>query len=218
MRVPNRIRADYESVRLAGDQLRDLGRELRVARIMAGKTQMEVARAIGASKTQVCRIERAGVPKVSLLQLTRFGGAVGLRVWVRAYPGGRCLMDAPQLALLRRLTGMSHLWKWRTEVTMPKHGDLRAADVAASNGSCAVVVEAITRLADFQAQSRSALAKKRDLGADRLVLLIADTRANRRALREAADIAIGSFPLNTAQVLRAMEAGEDPGADGIVVL
>jgi len=216
--MPNRTRADYESVRVAGDQLRSLGRELRVARILGGKTQAQVAKAIGASNAQVCRIERAGVPKVSLLQLARFGGVVGIRIWVRAYPGGRRLMDAPQIGLLGRLKAPARGWAWQTEVTMPEPGDLRAADAVARNANCTVMIEAITRLADFQAQSRSALAKKRDLGADRLVLLVANTRANRRALHEAVDIAAASFPLATAEVLRAMEAGEDPGADGIVLL
>ena len=216
--MPGRTRIDYEAIRLAEDQLRQIGRELRVARILAGLTQLQVARAIGTSNAQVCRIERGGVPKVSFRQLVRFGGAVGLRVWMRAYPGGRRLLDAPQLALLTRFRGRSQTWECRTEVTMPIEGDLRAADAVLRNVTCTIVVEAITRLADFQAQSRSGLAKKRDLGADRLVLLIANTRANRRALREATDIALASFPLMTDAVMRSLEAGEDPGADGIVLL
>ena len=216
--MPPRTRADYESVKHAEDQLRTIGRELRVARILAGKTQAEVARAIDASNAQICRIERASVPKVSFLQLSRYGGAVGLRLWVRAYPGGRRLMDAPQLALITRMRAKAPAWAIRTEVTMPIAGDLRAADALLSNTRCTIVVEAITRLADFQAQSRSALAKKRDLGADRLVLLIADTRHNRRALREVSHIATASFPLRSDEVMRALEAGEDPGSDGIVML
>jgi transcriptional regulator with XRE-family HTH domain len=209
---------DFESIRRADDQLRSLGRELRVARILAGKTQADVARLIGSSDAQVCRIERAGVPKVSFAQLVRFGGAVGLRVWMRAYPGGRRLLDAPQLALLTRFRVRTSAWSCQTEVTMPIQGDLRAADAVLRHGTCTIVVEAITRLADFQAQSRSALAKKRDLGADRLVLLIANTRTNRRALQEAGGIAAESFPLTTDAVMRSLEAGEDPGADGIVLL
>jgi transcriptional regulator with XRE-family HTH domain len=168
--MPGRTRVDYEAIRLADQQLRELGRELRVARILAGYTQLQVARAIGTSNAQVCRIEGGNVPKVSYRQLVRFGGVVGLRVWMRAYPGGRRLLDAPQLALLARFRSRSPKWECRTEVTMPIQGDLRAADAVLRNAACTIVVEAITRLADIQAQSRSALAKKRDLGADRLVL------------------------------------------------
>jgi hypothetical protein len=216
--MPSRTRSDYDAVRLAEEQLRALGRELRLARLLAGRTQADVARQIEASGAQVCRIERSNVPKVALQQLVRFGGVVGLRVWIRAYPGGRQLMDEPQLQLLRRLRARCGPWQMRTEVTMPIAGDLRAADATLSNGSCLIVVEAITRLADFQAQSRAALAKKRDLKADRLILLIADTRANRRALAAVADLASASFPLGAREMLRALEAGVDPGADGIVVL
>ena len=42
-----------------------------------------------------------------------------------------------------------------------------------------------TRLADWQAQTRSALLKQRDLGADRVVLVLRATHANREALRQA---------------------------------
>jgi transcriptional regulator with XRE-family HTH domain len=216
--MPSRTRADYEAIRLAEDQLRTIGRELRVARILAGMTQADVANRIEASAAQVCRIEGGKVRKVAFHQLVRFGAAVGLRVWMRAYPGGRRLMDEPQLALLGRFRSRCEPWHFRTEVTMPIEGDLRAADAVMSNGTCMIVVEAITRIADFQAQSRAALAKKRDLNATRLILLIADTRANRRTLRAAADVAAASFPLATREVLRALEAGEDPGADGIVLL
>lgn len=216
--MPGRTRYDYESMRRAASQLRDIGRELRVARILSGKTQAGVATAIGASTAQISRIEGAAVPKVSYLQLARFAGVVGLQLWVRAYPGGRRLLDAPQLALLDRMRSHSRLWTCRTEVTMPTQGDLRAADAVLRNGRCTIVVEAITRLADFQAQSRSALAKKRDLGADRLILLIANTRYNRRALREAGSIVFETFPLSTDDVMPPLEAGVDPGADGIVLL
>ena len=208
------MRVDWQ----ADDQLRELGRELRVARVLAGRTQSQVARAIGSSHAQVSRIENARVRSVSVRQLCRFAAAVGMRVWVRAFPGGRRLIDTPQLALLTKLRGRSQAWACRTEVTMPIDGDLRAADAVLSNGQCTIVVEAITRLIDFQAQSRAALAKKRDLRADRLIMLVAATRANRRGLRETAEITSGSFPLRTDEILRALQAGEDPGGDGIVVL
>lgn len=217
--MANRVRPDYEGIRLAREQLMNLGRELRVARILAGKRQADVARAIGASKAQVCRIEHARVLSVSHLQLARFAGAVGLRLWARVYPAGRRLMDAPQLGLFGRWRARAGgTWKLETEVVMPIEGDLRAADAVARIPRCTVVIEVITRLADVQAQVRSARLKKRDLGADRLVLLVAGSRANRRALAEAGDALNDSFPLGTREVLRAMEAGQDPGADGIVLL
>lgn len=50
---------------------------------------------------------------------------------------------------------------------MPLAGDLRAADALVSIPNCRIVVEVITRLADFQAQLRAARRKQRDLGAHR---------------------------------------------------
>src|SRR5437762_5318688 len=101
---------------------------------------------------------------------------------------------------------------------MPITGDLRAVDARLTLDGCTIAVEAFTRLADFQAQSRASLLKKRDLSATRLVLLVAATHANRRALREAAGIVNASFPLGTRAILRALAAGRDPGADGVVLI
>jgi hypothetical protein len=107
---------------------------------------------------------------------------------------------------------------WATEVPMPLPGDLRAADAVARMPGCTILFELYTRLTDFQAQSRSAILKKRDLPADRLVLVFAGTTTNRRALRELGQAAHLDFPLGTRAVLRALAEGRDPGADGIVVL
>ena len=83
---------------------------------------------------------------------------------------------------------------------------------------CRVLVEAFTRLSNWQAQTANAARKARDLGANRLIILVADTHANRRALAEADAIRDGSFPIRTRAALAALGAGTDPGGDAIVVL
>jgi hypothetical protein len=83
---------------------------------------------------------------------------------------------------------------------------------------CTCVVEVITRLADFQAQLRAALIKKRDLHATRLILVVAANATNRRALLQAGAAVDDAFPLGTKATLRALAAGIDPGADGLVLL
>jgi hypothetical protein len=144
---------------------------------------------------------------------------VGLKLYLRAYPAGRRLLDGPQLQLLDRFRArIAAAVALRTEVPMPLEGDLRAADCVAALAGITIVIELITRLADFQAQSRAALLKQRDLGADRCLLVIAATRANRAALREADAAVAASFPLRTREVLRALAADADPGANGIVLL
>jgi len=81
-----------------------------------------------------------------------------------------------------------------------------------------VAFELWTRLADGQAQTRSALLKGRDLQADRVILVLKATRANREALRQAGHDALASFPMRSREILRALAAGEDPGANGILFL
>lgn len=217
--MATRVNQVAEADRLARWQLLEIGRELRLARITSGKRQADVGRVIGTSTAQVSRIERGKVASVAFWLLARFAGSVGLKLSVRAYPNRHRLMDAPQIDLLRRFTARAHAtWWWETEVPMPLAGDLRAADAVGKITGCAAVVEVYTRLADYQAQSRSARLKKRDLGADRLVLLIAGTSANRRAFREAGDALRASFPLGTKAILKAFREGRDPGADGIVLL
>lgn len=164
-------------------------------------------------------MERGLVRTLSFDDVARYGAVVGLRPSVRLYPTGPRLVDRGQIELLQSLIArMSPAWRIQTEVPMPRESDLRAADLVAAMGEFRVMVEAYRRLADFQAQSRSATLKRRDLGADRLLLLIEDTHANRRALREAGTLASRSFPISARAMLAALAAGRDPGGDGIVLL
>lgn len=80
------------------------------------------------------------------------------------------------------------------------------------------MIEAFTRLADAQAQLRAVRLKARDLGIGRLVVVVGESLANRRALGEAGHVLADAFPLSTRRTLAALAAGRDPGADGIVVL
>lgn len=209
----------HEADRLARWQLAELGRECRVARLTSGRTQRAVAGSVGTSTARISRIERGLVTTISFRQLARIHGALGLKLYVRAFPASRRLLDAPQLALLAALRARSHSsWRWETEVPVPRPGDLRAVDARASLPGCTVACELWTRLADWQAQSRGALLKQRDLGADRLVIVLRDTRANREALGHADAASHASFPATGRAVLRALADGRDPGGNGIVFL
>ena len=63
------------------------------------------------------------------------------------------------------------------------------------------MVEVITRLADFQAQLRAARIKVRDVGADRLVFVIAGTTANRRTLGDVGATLNDAFPIRSRDAL-----------------
>lgn len=215
--MPTRTRLDYDATRLWRWILQDVGRELRLARVHAGLRQQDVATRAGTSRGRVCRIEAGRVRGLNLQQVTRLGAAVGLKPYVKLFPLGPRLLDAPQIASLARFRRRLHpTWTWATEVPIPIAGDLRSADCVISIPDCRVVVEAYTRLSDFQAQSARAAQKKRDLAAHRLVVLLAATHANRRAARQLGGVADGSFPLTTKRALAALAAGVDPGADAIV--
>ena len=217
--MANRTRAQYESTRLVRWILADVGRELRIARIGAGLRQADVAVRSGTSKSHVCRVEHARLATLSIAAISRHAAAVGLKPSVKLYPLGRRLLDGPQLELLKRFRPRLHrAWKWETEVPVPLPGDLRSADCLLTLPGCVILVEAFTRLSDWQAQSASAARKRRDLGANRLVLLLSATHANRRAVAEANPIAAASFPMSTKAAMAALADGRDPGTDAIVFL
>lgn len=190
-----------------------------MARITAGMRQSDVARLLGTSGSRVCRIEHGQVRTLNLPDLARHAAAVGLKPSVKLFPLGRRLLDQPQLKLLGRFRSRLHAsWTWETEVPVPLPGDLRSGDCRIAIPGCIVLVEAFTRLADYQAQTATAGRKRRDLGAHRLILLLAATHANRRAVALADVVAEASFPMRTKATLAALSEGRDPGADAILFL
>ncbi len=179
----------------------------------------QVADRLGWSKSKISRIERGLSRRVTLPDITSFAAVVGLRPYVKLYPVGPPLRDVGQVELLAALNARMHArWQTAHEVPVRKRGDLRAADQVSRIPGCDVMVEAYRRFSDYQAQSRSARAKQSDLGADRLILLLEDTRTNRRALAAAGSEPKRSFPVPQRAMLAALRAGRDPGGDGIVFL
>ena len=215
----NRTSQLHEATLQATWHLQRLGRELRLARIAAGSSQAEIARRLGVSRSVISRAERSEDLALSVLALQRHAAALGLQLSVRLYLGGRRVLDAPQLALLGRLRERTEpAWRWELEVPMPIARDLRATDARLTRGDVSIAVEAITRLADIQAQVRAAQLKARDLGATRLLLLVGASRANRTALREAVPLLRSAFLTGTRRLLNVLEEGHDPGGDCLLVL
>jgi len=99
---------------------------------------------------------------------------------------------------------------------MPIAGDLRAGDATVEGRFGTILVEAETRLTDIQAVTRKAALKRRDLGANRLILLISDTPNNRRALELHPEVR-EHLPISTRKCLAALARGDDPGGDCLVV-
>ncbi len=147
----------------------------------------------------------------------RHAAAVGLRLTFSAYPARRTPLDAPQQALLEELERRAGpAWTGSHEVPMPQPGDLRAADAVLTSESGRVVVEAVTRLVDLQATLRAGRLKVRDLGADRLVLLVASTHANRRTLRSS--LPGPALEIASRSALAALRDGRLPAGDAVILI
>ena len=172
-----------------------IGAEIRGARLSAGLSQRAAAASVGMSHAQFGRIERGEIVQLQIDQLARACAAVGLRLVVRAYPDGDAVVDRAQLDLLAR---------FRARLTPAAR--------------CGFAVEAQTRIRDVQGLTRRLALKQRDGGQHVLILLVNDTAANRRAVRDQGDIFGTQFPLDGRAVLRSISAGHRPQANGLLFL
>lgn len=219
--VANRVRSVDRAAYLGRRTLLELGEELREARLMAGLRQVDVAAALGTSHTRISYIERGELGTVPLLDLARHAGALGLKLHTRMYPTGPPLRDQAQLALLDRFhRRISPQWQVRLEAPIQLTGDQRdqrAWDMLLRNGELTIGVEAISRLRDVQAQLRAAQLKRRDANVSRLVLLVAATHSNRRALVAAEGLIRAEFTIGTRTALSAFASGRDPGGDAVIL-
>jgi transcriptional regulator with XRE-family HTH domain len=205
--------------RLARRALARIGEEFREARLAAGLTQRQVAAAAGISHAQVSRIELGRAPNVPFVTLAVIAAVLGLDLPLRTFVSGDPIRDAPQLGLLARLRSLipDHL-TWRSEVPLRLPGDRRAWDGEIGGGVWRLPVDAETRLGDIQALARREALKRRDDGNPTILLLVADTRHNRRMLRLAAADLASAFPLAGSIALASLRAGELPSASAIVLL
>jgi hypothetical protein len=107
--------------------------------------------------------------------------------------------------------------RFRTEVPLRIDGDLRAWDgeVLGMGGSCKV--EAETTLHDLQSTQRRIALEMADDGVERVILLVADTRRNRRVLSEFRESLRECFPMDGRSVMRALRQGRIPERGGVLV-
>ena len=173
---------------------------------------------MGISHTQVQRIEAGAAPHVNIDLLARFAAVVGSELSMGIHPVGAPVRDKGHLALLGRFAiRLAPSVDWRREVPMPIPGDLRSADGVASTEGFGAIVEARDRLDDVQAAERRLRSKQRDLGLLRAILLVADTRHNRRVIDQVPALRHG-FQIDTRRCMAALSRGEDPGGDCLVIL
>jgi transcriptional regulator with XRE-family HTH domain len=206
-------------VQRAVQQAAQVGAEVALGRSILAGSRRALARRAGVTAATVGRVER-GDPGVQLDTLIAVASAAGVDIVVRALPGRTTsLRDSGQLSLAQDLVGLAHAsWRHRLEVPAGQYG--RSADLVFLGPEEILHVE-IERLAvDFQAQYRSAVAKREVLVARhdrpvRLVLVFADTARNRAAVRPHLPLIAGELPAGTRAVLAALRTGRPLGTDGL---
>lgn len=217
--MSNRERRIDRARRMARSSLAMVGNEFREARLQADLTQEEVSKQAGISSSQLSRIELGQARQVPYETLVAIAVVLGLDLPLRPFPSGDPVRDAPQIGLRGKLRAhVATSLGWRTEVPVAGRGDLRAWDAVIEGPGWRVPVEAETRIRDVQACTRRLALKQRDDGATVVILLVADTRHNRRALRLIEGDLAADFPISGRDALAALAAGEKPTGSAIVLL
>lgn len=190
-----------------------------MARLSAGLSLRELAKRCGCSRSQLSRVERGEATEASLRTLTVVFTVLGMKLSARPFPEGPPLRDAGHARLLSRFKSRLHpAVRMRTEVPLPGDRGRRAWDgeLALANETCKL--EAETVLYDLQALDRRIARKMADDHVERLVLLVAHTRRNRRVLREFHALVSERYPLATRELLAHLGRGRLPPASGYVIL
>ena len=217
--MPSRRRRLDEAKRAGIAQLTTIGNELRAAREQAGLSQEVLAAGLEWRREKVSRVEHARLRTISLLDVVTHGAVLGLSVRTKVYPEGLPLRDLAQLSVSQRfLRRIAQEWRVRFEVPLAVAGDRRAVDLMLASSDLSIAVEVFTRLLDVQAQIRAAHLKWRDSSAKRLVVVVAESHANRAALRAVLPLLAADFPVGSRPALAALANGRDLGGNAIVVV
>jgi hypothetical protein len=215
--VTRRSEQLQRALRIAAEDERRVVEEIARAQRTAGLSDEAIGRACHLSRWTVARIigSRRGA---TLGELAVIGAALGRDVRMQAYIAGDAIRDAGQQRLLDRLRRYLHpSIVMTTEVTLPADGDRRAWDAMLAGAAWRRPVEGETVIDDVQALERRVRLKVRDGGADGVILVIANTRRNRRAIA-AAPGAFRDFDRDARRVHADLRAGRDPGGSSILFL
>jgi transcriptional regulator with XRE-family HTH domain len=212
--MPGIERLYDRGTRRADRQLVAIGEEFRHARTRLALSQREVAEAVHIDRADYSRIESGKLKYLSMPVACRVGAVLGLDVSLKAFPGGSSIRDSGQAERLRTLlVDVGRPLRYRLEVTLPANPDRpdqRAWDVMLFGLDERTAIEFEARLYDIQAQLRRIALKRRDDPVNRFLLVIANTRTNRRVIAEHADLLAGLPHLRTDTVLKLLRLGRHP--------
>ncbi len=196
-----------------------IGQEVTLARTNQALSRRAAARLAGVSPFAQAKVER-GDTSVRMDTACAVAAGVGLRLWAKAFPVRTpSLRDTGQLRIAEILRRAAHV-SYRVIVELAL-GNGRSADEVFF-GAVEIIHAEIERFfADFQAQYRSASAKRDEIAAlhqrpVRLVMVIEDTQRNRMAVATHAALIRSSLPAGSREVFRAIRTGQPLGRDGIL--
>ena len=185
----------------------------------AGLSQRWLGEQVGVTHSVISRIEAGSGTATTLDLYARLFAILGGRLSVQVYPEADPLRDAAHLRLIQRLLDLLHATiAVSREVPLGIPKDLRAWDLMLRAAGRRVAVEAETVLDDLQALERKIALKQQDGGVEVIILLIADTKRNRRILAAHREALRARFPLDSRAALAHLRAGRVPPASAIILL
>lgn len=212
--MPAAIRAYDAGSRLGTRFRRDIGEEFRERRLELGHSQKHVAGAARMSRMRLGQIERGVAASLTVDELCRLSAVLGLSPSIRVYPGGGAVRDAGHARRLGAFVALAaEPLRSRVEVGLPRtpdHTEQRAWDAVLVGGGERTAIELEMRIRDAQAMRRRIDLKRRDDPHEHFLLLVADTRHNRRVLTEFRELFVDLPTLRLLTVRKAVEAGMHP--------
>jgi len=206
-------RARGAGFRRAHRHMLEIGEAFLEQRLALGLSQDHVATAVGIARRRYGRIESGQLP-ATFRELDMIASVLGLELSLRAYPGGPAVRDEGHSTRLGGFLGhVGAPLRYGVEVGLPARDgsyEPRAWDAMLFGGGERTAIELEMRVRDAQAMRRRHDLKRRDDPTEHFLLLVADTRHNRRVIAEFAPLFQDLPRLRPTDVYRALGAGRHP--------
>ena len=190
--------------------------ELRRERVNADLSQRAVAKVLGWSQARYWRFERDDDALLS--EVAVVAALLGLDLSAGLHRTVEAITDRGQVALLNRFRALlAGTIRVVAEALLPNIGDRRSWDLLLRIGRQLVGVEAETKVRDVQLTVRKVRGRERDGGADEIVLLLADTRANRAVVDDLLTALGPRFATPPRQLRAALRTGRPIPGSGILL-
>jgi len=192
-------------------------RTLRDERIGLEVSQRFLAGQLGCSQSEYSRLESGAQPEtVRLVRLAEVAALLGLELSLGLHPAGHPIRDKGQLALIRRFRAeLPAAFDVRAEVPFPAPGDPRVWDLVLRLDDVLIGVEAETRVRDMQALVRRMRGRERDGGVDVVLLVLSDSRLNRRLVGELRTALGEGWESSQRRVFGALRTGQVAPGSGV---